>query len=1031
MACLLSCTTVRSQQFPNLQLDYLSIKEGLSNNNVSYITQDQQGFIWIGTNDGLNRFDGYRIRSFYHNPSDRNSLINNTVSEVLSDHNNRLWISTQEGFSVYNKRSGVFTNFRHNPSDTTSIDNDQFNSIFINQNNSAWVTTPTSLYYFDSTLRFRKVSDDKTIKSFEKDNKGSYNQLMRDKTGNWWGFSTNFIYRLDSVTMRPVEKFGPVPGNIRSIYQDSNLQFWIASFGGGLLSFNPQNGKIVPIQLAGLVNVVFSISEWPDSRHKIWLVLASDQGLILVDPVSYQSKIYTFHRGYFPLHLLSKNEVHYVFVDRQNILWIATEAGVGYVRPSRQLFELWDISSSSELLPTAVSDWIYSICETSKGFWMARWVGPGIYFFSKEGKPVKSIQRIFVDHKVDSLSGSLKPYYIGHSGDTVLWITTNEYLIHYDIHSDRAELFKPADGDDITGLRTITVIDDHHWWIRTRNNGPNGIYIFDPVIKKFTYHFKNSPDCDDCVPPKLLTLFYSSKKEIYATAVGRGLFKYDSATGRFVSVFKFQGQDLQQHSNSFECIEEDSKGILWIGTYSGLFAWDPVTKKIVKDYTENELVGGVEVLGIIIDPQQNLWICSGRGVFYLMHRTGQLKQLGETRELASNAIGTFHQANDHSLLLSIQGYVLRMKPDELLYQAEPNAPVHFSDATIMDTPEFFHYNSSGEKILTIQPGQNRFSLDFSVLNYDQGNNYYYKLQGLMSDWQQNENGHLVFYNLSPGTYTLLVKGGIKYSSLPVNEDKVKIIVQPYWWQTNWFKFGVFLFLVVLITYLVRRRIAFIRREAFFKQRIVETEMTALRLQMNPHFIFNSLNSIENFMMQNEKRQAISYLNKFSRLIRIILDSSRSELIPLSKDLEALRLYTDLEQLRFRNKFRFQFDVQPDLLNSDYSVPPLLIQPYVENAIVHGLAHSERQDLLLSVSVLMKGDSICYRIRDNGVGRELAAVYNQQNRPHHKSLGLSITEERIRIFNRNQNTNGQLTITDLYDAFHQPAGTEVEIKIKAV
>jgi len=208
-------------------------------------------------------------------------------------------------------------------------------------------------------------------------------------------------------------------------------------------------------------------------------------------------------------------------------------------------------------------------------------------------------------------------------------------------------------------------------------------------------------------------------------------------------------------------------------------------------------------------------------------------------------------------------------------------------------------------------------------------------------------------------------------------------------------------------------------------------MMALRSQMNPHFIFNSLNSIENFMMQNEKRLASSYLNKFARLIRMILDSSRNELVPLARDMEALCLYVDLEQLRFNHKFCFKLHADPLLLNGDYKVPALLIQPYVENAIVHGLAHSERDDLSLTVSAILEGEYIHYSIEDNGIGRQLSFHYNQQNRPHHKSVGLAITEERINIFNRKQHASGRVTITDLFDKNDKSSGTKVDILIKAV
>ncbi len=1028
---LLYCRCASAQQFPNIQFDYLTEKEGLSNNNVSSITQDQDGFIWIGTQDGLNRFDGYRIRQFFHNPSNENSLVNNGVHQIVPDGKDRLWITTREGLSIYNKKNGTFKNFRHNPADATSVDADQYTNVYIEKDNSTWLTTSSSVYRFDSAFHYKKVfTGIKNLEDLEKRKIEAYERLTSDRQGNLWGSKQGYVFLVDKKTMRSEKIFGPFTGNIETIYQDSNLQFWLCSFGGGLMKFDPETGRAVTVNLASPSEITHSITEWWDRHHHRWLMLASDNGLIMIDPVSLKSREYTFHLAYLPEQARSNNVVQYIFVDRQNILWIGTEGGVCYVRPSHQLFDLWNISNSNVAHSTG-SDWIYSLCSLTDGYWMTRWVGPGLFHFDNDGVLTETVSSIQTTRGDLPLDDTLKPYYTTNQGDSILWFTTNEFLVHYDLRSKKALLYKPPDGTSITGLRTITMVNARSWWIRTRNNGPNGIYVFDPVTRKFLKHFATSSHCNDCVPPNLLSIYLSSKRDLYITAFGEGLLKYDPASDHFISLFRFQGKELEEHSNSFECVSEDNNGVLWIASFTGVFAFDPIAKKIVRDYTGNGLLGGVDVSGIILDEQQNAWLDTERGIFYILHATGQIRQLTITQGLKNNSNGTFQQGKDHSIYSCVQGYVIHIHPSELLNAPDQKPSVHFSEATIMDSPYFFRFTSSGEKEMIATPGQNRFSLDFSVMNYDGDNRYYYRLDGAMNDWQQNENGHLAFYNLSPGKYTLRVKGGNQYGDFSGNEDDVAIIVQPYWWQTSWFKLSCVAFTIAVATFLIRRRIIHIRQEASFKQKIAETEMMALRSQMNPHFIFNSLNSIENFMMQNEKRLASNYLNKFARLIRMILDSGRNELVPLAKDMEALRLYIDLEQLRFNNKFCFRLHVDPLLLNGDYKVPALLIQPYVENAIVHGLAHSERDDLSLAVSAIMAGEYIHYSIEDNGIGRQLSSHYNQQNRPHHKSVGLTITEERINIFNRKQHANGRVTITDLFDKNEESSGTKVDIFIKAV
>ena len=243
--------------------------------------------------------------------------------------------------------------------------------------------------------------------------------------------------------------------------------------------------------------------------------------------------------------------------------------------------------------------------------------------------------------------------------------------------------------------------------------------------------------------------------------------------------------------------------------------------------------------------------------------------------------------------------------------------------------------------------------------------------------------------------------------------------------------GISLLLTIIIALNVSRtnRAKKERLESDLRQKLTEIQMQVLRAQMNPHFIFNSLNSIENFMMMNEKRLASDYLNKFTRLIRTILDSSLNELLPIAKDLEALQLYIDLQQVRFNNKFSYHTRIDPQLLTGDYKVPSLIIQPYVENAIEHGIAHSERTDLKIVIAATLENECIRYVIEDNGIGRKQAAAYNAQNKKNHKSVGLTITEDRIRIFNGSVEGANDVIIEDLYDESGTPNGTRITVKIK--
>ena len=211
---------------------------------------------------------------------------------------------------------------------------------------------------------------------------------------------------------------------------------------------------------------------------------------------------------------------------------------------------------------------------------------------------------------------------------------------------------------------------------------------------------------------------------------------------------------------------------------------------------------------------------------------------------------------------------------------------------------------------------------------------------------------------------------------------------------------------------------------------IELEMQALRAQMNPHFIFNSLNSINSFILENERAQASAYLTKFSKLVRLILQNSQSSLIPLDSELEALVLYLNLESLRFNYHFDYKILVPDDLNISDLKVPPLILQPYVENGIWHGLMHKEEKGQL-DVNVFKEDEWLYFKITDNGIGREKAAALASKSAVKHRSMGLRITANRIAVLQNTEAPESSVTFKDLINADGSAAGTEVIIKMPVI
>ena len=194
--------------------------------------------------------------------------------------------------------------------------------------------------------------------------------------------------------------------------------------------------------------------------------------------------------------------------------------------------------------------------------------------------------------------------------------------------------------------------------------------------------------------------------------------------------------------------------------------------------------------------------------------------------------------------------------------------------------------------------------------------------------------------------------------------------------------------------------------------------------MNPHFIFNCLNSIDNLIQMDQKEKATVYLAKFARLIRAILENSKSNTIPCWKDLEALQLYLQMEELRWDNKISCQVKIADEIQNGDYKVPPMILQPFVENAIHHGLLNKTGPDKKLLIEVILEKNTIKYIVTDNGVGRLQSGEYKKMNGSSPASSGIQITKDRINLFN--QDTNGAVKITDLYNERKESEGTRVEV-----
>ncbi|MCB0643223.1 MAG: histidine kinase, partial [Phaeodactylibacter sp.] len=337
-------------------------------------------------------------------------------------------------------------------------------------------------------------------------------------------------------------------------------------------------------------------------------------------------------------------------------------------------------------------------------------------------------------------------------------------------------------------------------------------------------------------------------------------------------------------------------------------------------------------------------------------------------------------------------------------------------------------------VVVLSPSENVLNISFSAINFTfpTATTFQYRMEGVDEDWQQpGGNRSITYTNLKGGDYRFLLKASNNEGIWSKQPATLAIHVGTPWYKTAWF-YGLLALMGLGLIYLIYNfRVRQIQKEsrlkADFENQIATIEMSALRAQMNPHFIFNCLNSIELYIIKNDTQKAAAYLSNFSRLVRLILQNSRSNFVNLKDELEALKLYIKLEQMRFRYSFDYVLDIEPGLDPEDYDIPPMLIQPFIENAIWHGLNQKDEKGKV-QISIRNGEEVITCTIEDDGIGRVASERINAAKKVKRKSMGMSITQERIDIINKLYNTNNQVEIQDLYSPEGAPSGTRVIINI---
>jgi hypothetical protein len=340
---------------------------------------------------------------------------------------------------------------------------------------------------------------------------------------------------------------------------------------------------------------------------------------------------------------------------------------------------------------------------------------------------------------------------------------------------------------------------------------------------------------------------------------------------------------------------------------------------------------------------------------------------------------------------------------------------------------------------TYDGGLSKFD-NHTFTNYDQANGLYdqrirvfqHVLEGFHRDWASLSKERLAVYsNLPPGTFTLLIKGQNLNSGQEFIQTEFSSTIHRTWFRTWWFftLLGLVALAMVLTFHYYRIR-AIRRREeerARLYRKLAEIEMQALQAQMNPHFVFNAMNAIQNDILGNKVDAALRNLADFARIIRLTLDNASRKYITLSEEMDYIRAYLDLEEMRFGDKFTDEIRMDKNVDDSLVMIPPMILQPYIENAVRHGLRNKAGRGRLLIECRITGDERLQFVIEDDGVGREPASRYSSLQGSVHRSHGTRISEERLALLNDDPaNPSYYSQITNLFNDDSQPAGTRVEI-----
>jgi len=977
-----------------------SVKDGLAQTQVYAISSDDEGYLWFGTAGGVSKFDGEN----FNNYSSANGLVNNVVIDIKS-HQGYTWIITSKGI--------------------TSIKGNQINSFdlleVINGSSISCATISKARASLIIAIKNQEIMEIPILDSGELDLNNTINlssplgagskvrNLFEDNTGKIWVASKGFVGFLD-------ESFGPEMewksimieysnNNVSDIKQDKEGNYWISVYDEGLYMWNNKLVQQYTIEEGLNSNLIRSI--YIDKEDRVWT--ASKNGVSLIDGERIAS--FTSKNG------LPNNSVEKIFEDNEGNIWLASD-GSGVFRYTSDEFVVFDKSNGLG------SDYVMTITEDQEGKkWfgtygngVSSWNGKSFEYYNVEN------QKLCNNVVWSSLTDRENNLWFGTSNGLMFfseneittfkdeeWMPSNKITSLYDNSSDSLELWvgsskglsilKSREGkivgvDKEMPLRNIRAIEkgiNSQVWLGTSK----GVYVTDGnFLEPWIYNDK----LDD----KVVYAIENYKDSLWFIGTSNGLYATDG-----IHVDRISLSDAYS-SNYINFIKIENDKYAWIGTNFGIFEIDlslffKDIKNGIKQHTENSGIASVEtnLNAVFEDKQGQLWMGTGEGLI----RFDRSKRIESKRVVVPNVY-----------LKEVQLFL--KKTDWKKYAESVNA---FNNIPV--SPSLSHKKN----YLT-------FYFDAVALsNFDQLR-YRIKLDGLDEDWSpliwQNS---FTYTNLSYGDYTFNVKASTDGKNWSETLTFDFTIRKPYYLKW-WFFLLVFLALLGLVLLVVNWQIKINKRKRLtekllYKSKLLALEQQTLNASMNRHFIFNALNSIQYYINSQDRLSANRYLTSFAKLIRKNLDSSvsGSGLVTVADEIERLELYITLEHMRFKEKFEYIIDVKKDVDVEHIKIPAMILQPFVENSIWHGIL-PQSEGGKISIRIFNIPTGIQFEIEDNGIGYDVSKAKKTSNTHH--SRGMLITAGRIEIMKKVNEK--KMTINGPYQMNNEAGesiGTKVEITLE--